>query len=538
LGRWLAVFLLAAVVHLTGTPGRADPDPGTPTIRLTRSNDPGTAFEVIGLGRDASLPGILTVHTVNGSSDLPPLLGTTTVENGVLRFQPRFPLEPGLRYCAKLALPDRKPVTAEFSVGKPTRAAAATSVTHVFPTRDVLPENQLKFYIEFSAPMAQGEAYQHIHLLDAAGKPVKWPFLELGEELWDPRGVRFTLFFDPGRIKVGLQPREELGPVLEAGKSYTLLIDRAWRDAQGEPLRSEFRKTFRAGPADGTSPDPKTWKLDPPAAGTRAALVARFPEPLDRAMLQRVLTVADASGKPLAGSVAVGAGETSWSFTPDAPWKGGNYDLVVDTSLEDLAGNSIERPFEVDVFDKVDRTVKAKTITQRFTVTPAPAGREQRERGPAGGGDSLGVALGPRRAGRLGPAPVARLSGDEIRAAAPEHLAGFGRWFEPAESQQDERGVERLGRSVRVRSPAAVRRLASAEPVDSATPQLRERRIGLFALPRDRHERHSGVNGACDRPRQQQALAAGNPLAELGGIDGPESGNRAQCRQRPAIRGG
>ena len=109
-----------------------------------------------------------------------------------------------------------------------------------------MPENLLKFYLHFSAPMSRGEAYRRIHLLDADGNEVADPFLELGEELWDRDMRRFTLLFDPGRIKRGLKPREEVGPVLEEGKQYTLVVDRDWLDATGYPLAAKMRKTFRA----------------------------------------------------------------------------------------------------------------------------------------------------------------------------------------------------------------------------------------------------------------------------------------------------
>src|SRR5207244_1417841 len=117
-------------------------------------------------------------------------------------------------------------------------------------TTNRLPENQLKFYLHFSAPMSRGESYRHIQLLDAAGKPVESPFLELDHELWDPEGKRFTLFIDPGRIKRGLKPREDLGPVLEEGKRYTLVINRAWTDAEDNLLKETYRKTFTVGKPD------------------------------------------------------------------------------------------------------------------------------------------------------------------------------------------------------------------------------------------------------------------------------------------------
>jgi hypothetical protein len=62
--------------------------------------------------------------------------------------------------------------------------------------------------------------------------------------------TRLTLFIDPGRIKRGVLPLEEVGPSLEAGKSYTLVIDREWIDGSGNPLQESFEKTFKVGPPD------------------------------------------------------------------------------------------------------------------------------------------------------------------------------------------------------------------------------------------------------------------------------------------------
>src|SRR5262249_29664893 len=172
--------------------------------------------------------------------EMPPLLGSYRVERGELLFTPRFPLQPGVHYRARFN--GESVIEQDFVLAKPQ--TPSTNVVHAYPTRNVLPENLLKFYIHFSAPMSRGEAYQHIRLLDAAGKPVELPFLELGEELWDPDGKRFTLFFDPGRIKRGLKPREEAGPALEEGKSYTLVVNREWRDATSNTIKKPFRKPF------------------------------------------------------------------------------------------------------------------------------------------------------------------------------------------------------------------------------------------------------------------------------------------------------
>jgi hypothetical protein len=307
-------------------------------------------------------------------TQLPPVLGSYRIENNSLIFEPRFPLVAGVPYRATFdsarlqsSQPAAKPTVAIFLIPKP-QSNPTTKVEYVYPSAEVLPENQLKFYIHFSAPMSKGEAYQHVHLQDSMGKEVSLPFLRLDEELWDQKQTRFTLLFDPGRIKRGLKPREEVGPALEEGKTYTLVIDRDWTDAEGNPLKEFFRKSFRAGSPDDNPIDPKSWKISPPSVGRRDPLVVIFPKPLDHAMLERVVGVTDAGGHSIEGTIAVTEKETHWSFSPKQPWQAGHYHLTADTALEDLAGNSIGRPFEVDVFHPIHRQVKSEIVKVPFEI--------------------------------------------------------------------------------------------------------------------------------------------------------------------------
>ncbi|WP_254053339.1 Ig-like domain-containing protein [Singulisphaera sp. GP187] len=300
----------------------------------------------------------------------PPILGTYRVVDARLRFEPRFPIEPGLRHRAAFRpsqLPlepyqGLKDVVTEFKRPLPPPPEPAF-VVRVDPASDRLPENLLKFYLHFSAPMSRGEAYARVTLINAQGRTLDVPFLEVGEELWDPSGTRLTLLLDPGRIKRGLKPREDLGPILEAGKAYTLVVDRSWSDATGHPLRESYRKSFKTGPADETQPDPKNWIVKPPAARTSDPLSLEFPESLDRAMLNRTLSVLDPEKQEIPGRVELNALATRWSFHPDRAWTPGRYQVVVDTTLEDLAGNSIARPFEVDVQHPITRRTESGTVS-------------------------------------------------------------------------------------------------------------------------------------------------------------------------------
>jgi hypothetical protein len=314
----------------------------------------------------------------------PALLGSYRIEEGVLRFEPRFPLVRGVRYRVVFdpaRVPSRaalkeKPIEKEILLAKPK--TDPTVVTQVYPTADRLPENQLKFYLHFSAPMSKGDSYKHIKLLDEKGEAVFVPFLELEQELWNGDATRLTVFCDPGRIKRGLRPREEDGPVLEEGKSYTLVIERGLEDANGNPLKEEFRKKFKALAPDDKQPDPKNWKIKAPAAGTLAPVIVTIPKGLDHALLERLVWVADAKGQKPAGKVTISEHETVWQFTPEKAWAAGTYQIVADTRLEDLAGNSIAKPFEVDVFHPVQKEVKTETVAIKFEVTLAAGGKNEK----------------------------------------------------------------------------------------------------------------------------------------------------------------
>jgi hypothetical protein len=382
-----SLTLLPGCAEAPEPPKEGKPEANGPTIKL--KDDTGAAVEVVGLAaKDLEVlaranltpeqwTAVFAVYVHRDGAepkDQTPLLGTYKVEKDALRFEPRFPLARGVRYRAVFdatRLPGHdgandKPIETALLIPKPK--TGPTVLRQVYPTSDDLPENQLKFYLVFSAPMSRGEAYKNIRLLKADGKPVEVPFLELEQELWNPDCTRFTLLFDPGRVKRGLASREEAGPVLEEGKTYTLVVSREWTDANGEPLKETFKKTFRALAPDDKLPDPKKWKLEAPAAGGTKALTVAFEKSLDYALLQRLLWVEDEKGRRVEGTVTLGEKEASWCFRPKDTWVAGKYNLVVDTGLEDLAANTLVQPFEIDKFEKVEREVKSDTLKIAFEV--------------------------------------------------------------------------------------------------------------------------------------------------------------------------
>lgn len=308
--------------------------------------------------RGITRPGAVAVY-VEGKEHLPALAGSQQQRPGEVRFVPRFPLQPGLSYRAVYGQ-----ISAILSIPKVERKPTAR-VEHIYPTADRLPSNQLKLYLHFSEPMSKGEAWRRVHLVDDEGQTVAGPFLEIEEELWDPSMRRLTVLFDPGRIKRGLVPHNEMGPALVEGRRYHIVIDQDWPDANGTRLAAAYRKTFVVAEADRTPPQLDTWRIQSPRAGTRDPLTVSFPEPLDAALLQRLLRVADTPG-----NVSLHQAETEWRFTPDAPWKPGPQRLLIGSIVEDLAGNRIGRKFDVDAFEKVEMRMTIQTLELPFQVQP------------------------------------------------------------------------------------------------------------------------------------------------------------------------
>ncbi len=143
----------------------------------------------------------------------------------------------------------------------------------------------------------------------------------------------------------------ELGAILQEGHRYELQINPEWTSRKGAPLAEGIHKSFRSGPPDHQQPDPQTWILELPAAGSRFPLRCDMQEPLDWSLAHRVIHVQGPLPEKtrLEGEAILDRDNRVWHFTPDAPWRAGDYQLAVGVILEDLAGNSVARPFEVDV---------------------------------------------------------------------------------------------------------------------------------------------------------------------------------------------
>lgn len=225
-------------------------------------------------------------------------------------------------------------------------ALAGAGELRVEPSCAIVPANHLKFYLHFPGPMERGEVFRHLRLaeIDERGEElaeVPEPFREV--ELWDETFTRLTLWFHPGRQKPGVNLNVEIGPVLEEGKRYRLEISGAWRGESGQPLGETVRHGFAAGPVDERQPEPAKWRVSFEGGSVRVDAG----EALDPESLRKRVTVVDAKGGPLDAGIEPEA--KGFRLVLDRAWRPGSYRLLIDPRLEDLAGNSVARPFNVDL---------------------------------------------------------------------------------------------------------------------------------------------------------------------------------------------
>lgn len=286
------------------------------------------------------------------------LFGSVSKENGTVRFAPTLPLVAGESYRVEVQGTDGTWGTQRLRFETPKTEKPTVSMS----SPAVLPANALKIYLQFSQPMEQGVFLDRITLHRLDGSVVQGAFRET--ELWSPDGKRLTLWLHPGRQKTGVNLNIDEGPVLREGETQTLKIAAHWRSAAGVPLGQKYTFWITAGAVDHACPDPQRWKVTAPKRGTRDLLHILFDEPLDPAMLYSALHVRSGD-QEVKGVIHIATDARSWSFTPAASWNPGSYRLEIDPLLEDLAGNNLQHPFEVD---RDQPAPPARTTVKSFEV--------------------------------------------------------------------------------------------------------------------------------------------------------------------------
>lgn len=246
------------------------------------------------------------------------------------------------------------------------------------PFRSRFPANHLKFYLQFREPMERGDVFRHLRLveIDPAGSVVAEvpdPFRDV--ELWDETFTRMTLWLHPGRQKPGVNLNVEIGPILEEGKLYRLEVSPLWRTEAGEALGTgTASREFYASAADESQPDPSRWRISASKDGSLVSVETG--ESLDPISALTSLSVERSDGSPVEGlrvrtvDGAPHATRIELRCPEGKAWPPGSYRLMVAPKIEDLAGNSVARPFNLDRQRQPDFQERTGPVPLPFTIAP------------------------------------------------------------------------------------------------------------------------------------------------------------------------
>lgn len=314
-----------------------------------------TAIEVVGVPNNdiSQIQDSLQVRLAGKSQKV---LGSYEIDGNLTRFKPHWALDKSLTFdvfWSNKLLKTIKPLGAQ--------EVSDTEVINIYPDVDRLPANLLKLYIQFSAPMSEGQSAKYINLVKDGEDTVSRAFLNLSPELWNEDRTILTLWVEPGRVKRDLGPNRILGKALEVDDRFELVIDQAWEDVDGIPLKKAYVKNFQVIEDDRIKPRLENWVIRVPKVSSKESLVLQFNESLDYMLAQEVLTVKK-GGAFVSGNLKVNSDGRSWSLTPYKEWESGDYIITVGTKLEDLAGNNLNRLFDVDLHAQDSK----KRSTQSF----------------------------------------------------------------------------------------------------------------------------------------------------------------------------
>jgi hypothetical protein len=265
-----------------------------------------------------------------------PVLGRVRDERSRFVFTPAVPFERGQTY--------RTSAGVTFTIPADT-TGRAPELLGSFPSCDTVPSNLLKIYLQFSEPMSEGRSSHHVQLFDAAtGDTVKNAFLDLQPELWNEDGTVLTLWLDPGRIKQDLIPNKKLGVVMNEGRKYRLNVAKEWKSKRGLALEKDYSKTFVTSRRDVKKPDITKWQV----SFKGDTVIVDLKESLDWSLLHNTISITHGDVVMLPETITETCERRLLIFF-GALASGQDYNLNVESRLEDLAGNSLNRLFETDV---------------------------------------------------------------------------------------------------------------------------------------------------------------------------------------------
>ena len=238
-------------------------------------------------------------------------------------------------------------------------------VIAIYPKTDSIPVNILRFYIQFSKPMQEMNILQHVHLTNSSNQDLTGVFYENQYELWNENRTMVTIIVDPGRVKTGLLANNKMGRAFDEGIKYSLTVDNSLLDFNDQKLGKSFTKTFVAVKEDRLAPDTKKWDLTLPKKNTKEEIEIHFNDKIDPISATTLIKIYKGN-KEIKGAILLKKKEKAWLFQPLNEWEIGEYQIVVNPRLEDIAANSLTQIFDHKASDFTQNN--NKNIILKFKI--------------------------------------------------------------------------------------------------------------------------------------------------------------------------
>ena len=232
-----------------------------------------------------------------------------------------------------------------------------------------MPENQLRMYIEFSAPMGRRGGIEHVALLDERGDGGRGSVPPARLRVLERRPDSVYRVLRSRRVKQGILPNKQMGRALKGRQDPIRCSSaREWQDANGCRSRNRPDARSASGPPD-TTRSITAQVANRAAQGRRQMpLVVTFPEPRrSRPAVSRARRPAQRADS-LDGNFPVEANETRWSFTPHQPGTQATTICSRCRSWRTAPATRSGGAFEVDNFETVDKGPNPRTVTLPFHV--------------------------------------------------------------------------------------------------------------------------------------------------------------------------
>jgi len=186
---------------------------------------------------------------------------------------------------------------------------------------------------------------ENIKLLNAYGEEVKGAIFNNVYELWDSEQRQLTLILDPARVKTGLVAHESLGRAIKPNQQYQLVVEKA-EDIYGNLMEEFVIKDFFVTKADIEMPNQENWDFTTPKTNIRSPLTIDFSQILDYQSINNSIQLINGERQIVSGTIEITNNETRWEFYPLKKWKKGTYSIMINSRLEDPAGNNMNGLFD------------------------------------------------------------------------------------------------------------------------------------------------------------------------------------------------